>query len=154
MKNYLLLLAVAATVSFTSCDSDDDEVTPPTKTELISNKNWTVTAETIAAGGSSQDLYAQYDACQKDDFVKFATDGKVTFDEGGSKCDPTDPQTETYNWSFTNNEGKLTITDGTQSIDQNINELSASKMVLSMTESDTINGVPFTYVWTTTYEAK
>jgi type IV pilus biogenesis protein CpaD/CtpE len=156
MKNYLLLLAVAATVSLASCGKDDDEATTPaqTKTDLISNKNWTITAETISAMGQSEDLYADYKACEKDNFVKFATDGKVTFDEGATKCASTDPQTETYNWSFSNNEGTLVISNGSQSIDQNISELTASKMVLTMSDSDTINNIPITITYSTTYEVK
>jgi hypothetical protein len=152
MKNYLLLLALASSVVLTSCGDDEDVA--PTKTEMISNKNWTVTAETLAAAGMTQDLYSQMDACEKDNFVKFTSDGKGTFDEGATKCDPTDPQTENFNWSFGNNESVLTLSDGTNSIDQNISELSASKMVLTMSDTDTINGVPITYTFTTTYEVK
>jgi hypothetical protein len=94
------------------------------------------------------------DPCEKDNFIKLTTTGTGTFDEGATKCDPTDPQTEPFNWNFTNNEATLHITDGTDSIDQTVAELTASKLVLTMSGTDNSTGMPITYTVTTTYEAK
>src|SRR3712207_1792123 len=110
MKNSLLLLALAAGLTFTSCSKDDDKA-PQTKTEMLTGKNWKVTAQTTAVNnGTPSDTYAGERACTKDDFITFATDGKVTLDEGPSKCAVNEPQTQTGTWAFTENESKLKLT--------------------------------------------
>ncbi|UYZ61971.1 hypothetical protein [Hymenobacter weizhouensis] len=108
----LSLTAFVALSTFTGCKKDDKEDPKPqvTKTDVITAKNWRVSADIAEFNGRTFDLYADptvYEPCRKDDFAKFNTDKTVKFDEGISKCDPTDPQTVTENWEFTSNETKI-----------------------------------------------
>lgn len=53
-----------------------------------------------------------YPACQQDNIERFETDGSLAFDEGATKCDPTDPQTEAGTWAFYDSETKLIFEPG------------------------------------------
>lgn len=124
-----VLVAVMATL-VSSCKKDDDNNSnnpsggsSATKTEMITAKSWKVTGLTV--GG--QDFYSQMDACDKDDLHTFKTDNTYIYDEGASKCDPSDPQViSTGTWKFTENETKIEYDGETATI----KELTSTKMVL------------------------
>ncbi len=133
MKNYFLLLALAATVGFTSCGKDDDDVAP-TKTELLTSKTWMLSERVqVTTDSSGTTTNSTILACEKDDTYKFTTDNKYTRDEGATKCDPSDPQTEAGSWVFTDNETKLAVTSGNFTLPAEIIELTSSKMVVRST---------------------
>jgi hypothetical protein len=150
MKNYLLLLIAASAFIFTSCG--DNNPPEPTKTELITNKNWKITAQSESDnGGAATDSYTNISSCNKDDIFIFGTDGKFTWDEGATKCDPADPQTvETGTWAFTNEEGKIVLTFVGDTDEFDIVELTSSRLVIK--ESSSFQGV--NTVTTTTYTAQ
>jgi hypothetical protein len=153
MKNIFILLALAVGFTFTSCSKDDDAA--PTKTEMLTGKNWKVTAETVSVNnGTPSDVYTMASACEKDNSINFASDGKFTFDEGASKCAANEPQTQTGTWSFENGETVLKMTQGTSTANQTITELSASKMVLTVDDTFTTGGTTTTYKYVTTYEVQ
>lgn len=109
---YVLALVLAG--GFTSCSKDDkDDPTPATKTELLTAKSWRLTADSSIEAGetTATDDYATLEACEKDNFIKFASSKVVTFDEGATKCDPTDPQTLTGSWDLNSGETQLFLTD-------------------------------------------
>ena len=152
MNNSLILLALAAGLAFTSCSKDED-TKPQTKTEMLTGKNWKVTAQTTSVNnGNPSDTYALESACTKDDFTTFATDGKITFDEGPTKCAANEPQTQSGTWEFTENESKLKLSQGNGTpAEYTITELTASSMVLTITQSFTQAGQTTTYTYVTTY---
>jgi hypothetical protein len=88
--------------------SDDSEDSAPSKTSLLTAKSWRPTAITV--GGTNFIDFLLPDPCDKDDFVTFKADKTAVYDEGADRCDPSDPQTSTGSWEFTNNEAKLKIT--------------------------------------------
>jgi hypothetical protein len=159
MKNYLLLLAVAATVGFTSCGKDDDETTPAkSKTELISSGGWKLASLTISPaidlngdGTPDSDLTPFVSACNKDDVTNFKSDKTYTMDEGASKCNAADPQVfENGTWSFSSDESKITLTP-TGSPDSDtytITELTESTLKYTETQSDSSGNYTFTATWT------
>lgn len=108
MRIPLLSIALLTVITFSACKKDPPA--PPTNTELIS-RNWKITAMTGTFPPlPAVDLYAQLQACEKDNIIKVQSNGTYTLDEGATKCNPTDPQiVETGNWSFASNETKLTI---------------------------------------------
>lgn len=69
-------------------------------------------------GDPDTDLYAIQDACKKDNYVVFRSDGTVEDDEGLTKCDLSDPQKEVYNWSLKNNDAILVIDGAELTIEQ------------------------------------
>jgi hypothetical protein len=85
-----------------SCHKDYPK--PITKTDLIS-RSWKLSAAT----SNSIDVLSLLDNCEKDNVLSFTKDGKFTEDEGQTKCDPGDPQTESGKWSFKDSEKTITV---------------------------------------------
>lgn len=150
MKISKLILSVAALAAlvFSGCKKDSES-----NTDKLTDKNWKMTALTVdppLAGGIS-DLFAQIPSCSQDDLTKFTDDNKVTFDEGATKCNAGDPQTETGSWSWNSDETVLTVTDaGGSSESYTIISLSGSEMKAKWTDNST--GVVETY--TITFKAQ
>ena len=47
-------------------------------------------------------MYATYPDCRKDDYRHFNESGTVELNEGPSKCNSTDPQSQSMQWRFLN----------------------------------------------------
>ncbi|WP_114781997.1 lipocalin-like domain-containing protein [Botryobacter ruber] len=134
MKNLnftVFLLVAFFALAFTACDKDDDNK-PLTREEMLMAKSWRLTAETTTFNNQTEDTYDDYDACEKDNFIRFLKDNKAVFDEGPTKCDPSDPQTINGTWQLAGNN--LTITEDGSSfgITFNVQELTASKLVVTV----------------------
>lgn len=108
-KNFLaLILPVLVIISFASCKKDSKK----SNMELITQSAWKL--QTVGIDNDKNgtvDLEDAIDACTKDDLTTFATNGTGVVDEGATKCDPLDPQTTNFTWSFANNETEL-VYDG------------------------------------------
>jgi lipocalin-like protein len=151
MKMNLLKLtpAILLIVAFTSCKKDS-----LSKTDLLTDPNgWLLTALTIdpaivdpITGAQIANLYAQYNACEKDDIIFFKDNGTIIYDEGATKCDPNDPQTgDDGTWLLSADEKTITI-DGDS---WTISELSKSNFRISFSEVD--SGITYTYNATFTH---
>jgi hypothetical protein len=106
MKKALIaacLLLIAA--PFISCKKGNNA---PTKTELLAKAAWKYdnagldmnrdgTADAPVPPGFLQ-------ACDLDNTITFNSDGTGIVDEGGTKCNGTNPQTAPFTWSFKDNE--------------------------------------------------
>jgi hypothetical protein len=130
MKNlstYALIVAMAAVTA--SCKKDSEDAPAPTKSELLTAKNWRLTDVKLA--GTPIYNSGLFDNCLKDNLYKFNLNKALTIDEGATKCDPTDPQTQTGSWDFTTNETRLKITDSFgDSQEGEIATLSSTSLVL------------------------
>ena len=152
MKKILFLALAFAPLAFTSCSDDDD----PSKTELLTNKNWVMTAATIdpslpvLGGGTTTNLYNQFPSCTKDNILIFKTDKTMNFDEGATKCNVSDPQTEPGSWLFNTTETILSITQDGETTSITIKTLTSNK--LNGTYQQVINGT--TYTIDATFEVK
>jgi hypothetical protein len=96
--SFLLILA--------GCSKDDDA--PPTnktKTELITQGTWKFSDAKV--NGVSVATFLQ--ACQKDNVLTFITGGTGTANEGATKCNAADPQSNPFNWTFQTNETLLFV---------------------------------------------
>ncbi len=112
MKKLSLFLFVAVTLG--ACKKDNENTpTPPSRTELLTAKNWRIsghTSTTVSNGTTiKKDEYAASPACERDDFTKFNASKVVVYDQGASKCDASDPQTENGAWDINKDETKLTV---------------------------------------------
>ena len=151
MKNSLVIF-FGISLLFFSCKKDDDsddssKSTPAkTKTELLTNGEWKISAATIdppiqviPGFPAISDWYPYIDACVKDDLAKFNTDGTGTNKEGATKCDPNDPQEEAFEWFFNADETMLTqiSADGDTSV-VNLIQITETKAVLG--EAEEIDG--------------
>lgn len=128
LKKGLILIALAAII-FTACKKNEDDNTPAskTKTEMITTGSW-ITVDMLYNGAS---IWALSDPCSKDDFMTFKTNGTVITDEGATKCDPSDPQTTTDNWSLSSDGKKITI----DSEVADLTSLTNTDMVVTFTDS-------------------
>lgn len=110
-----------------------------TKTDLISQKAWTIQKFELKEGSDAWvDEFPTFNACSKDDRYVFKADNTYEFNEGPTKCDPSDPQIyATGSWSFASNETKLLI-DGEE---YTIVSLTETNLIVSVQE--TIDGILF-----------
>lgn len=108
-------------ITITSCKKDDNDSgnnsgsnnnTSATNTDKLCNKNWKFVTAMINFG-SFQIPYTldSMDACDRDNFMRFLTNGTLNFDQGPVKCNPDDAQVESSQWKWYSNETKL-IFDG------------------------------------------
>ncbi len=168
MKKFLGLLLIASLTLTVGC-KDDEGDTPTTKektkTDLATEAEWRVNGGTIVpsitidimgnvitvdnfwdllayqGGGTVQD-------CDKDNLMFLRTDSTVLLDEGPTKCDMNDPQSEDGGlWYFVENETKMKFssfpfdpTGAPQTLD--IETLTESNLDLHMVYEfvDSING--------------
>jgi hypothetical protein len=138
MKKLSFLILAALVLG--SCKKNSDNSSPaPSKTDLLTAKNWRPTTASISvtAAGQTSSL-GNLDPCNADDFIKFGTDKSLVHDAGATKCNSTDPQTEKGTWDMPS-DGKLAITlPATSALPSgtfDIKELTATTMHLSTTQS-------------------
>ena len=143
MKKVKIVFAIAVVLVAVACKKDNKN----SNMDLISSGSWKMTAFTVNPGYDydgngtiDTDIYSLYDACEKDDYYSFHTDGKMEVNEGPTKCDASDPQAFTVEWQFANN-GKAIIIDGEQMA---IDELSSSKLILDYNDYGTKTIITFT----------
>lgn len=156
MKIYSYL--VIATLGFASlgCSKKKDETPAPSKTDLLTDKNWVATAYTVSpgivfpGGTTVTDIYAQSQPCDRDDFIRFEKPNVLKNDEGATKCSPTDPQTTTGTWVFNADQTIITVTQqGGAPQSLNIMELTDTSLKCNYTLA---TGTPaITYTFTITY---
>ena len=92
-----------------NCSKKDNNVS---KTTLLTTGSWNITSSLNDDDGDGiyeTDNLAMSPACFKDNYFTFFTNGQFEINEGPTKCDPMDPQTETVSWQFASNETKLVI---------------------------------------------
>lgn len=113
MKKCMLLAALPVLFLFTACDKTDPiEPTPSIKESFLTDGSWKVTASVSDEDGNGTyetDDFATFPACFRDDFFVFKTNRQFEMNEGLTKCDPSDTQTELGTWQLKNNENDLMI---------------------------------------------
>ncbi len=141
MKNKLTTLLMISglffiSITFNSCKKDEVALQETTHADLLTNGGWVMYMGTSTFGTTTVDFYALMPACEKDDITFLQTDGKVLKDEGPSKCDPYDPQSEIIgSWRLVDNGTKLEFTDedGEVSV-MTIVSLTTDELILEQTE--------------------
>lgn len=104
----MLLAGSLIVTGFFSCKKDNDS--PKSKTELLTAKLWKISSVGIDLDkNNTVDLPYPMENCDKDNTFEFKADGKGITYEGATKCDPDDPDSENFTWSFKNEETVLSI---------------------------------------------
>jgi len=154
MKKSLLyfprILCIAVfTLLLVQCKKD--EAPPKTPSELMVG-TWQITADSYSPaydyfgnGTKITDAFTLYVACQKDDITTFKTNSEGEFNEGATKCDPSDPQSTAFLWTLKENNTVLNIS---ALADFKIVQLDATTLKLSTTFDE--NGVTYTETFTFT----
>jgi len=158
-KIAFLLLSIGI-VFLTSCkvgDQDETPVTPPTNTEKITEKNFYFSDLDYSIDGTTAFSYSDLDDCEKDDFTRFEKDGTALDDEGVTKCDAADPQTDPFTWLFLANETELQLNFGMGDLQVYsilTNDGTTLKLRITETEDATGDGNDNTIVATLTFTAR
>lgn len=104
---YFFIVAILG--SLAGCKKNDSN--GPSKTELLTSSTWVFDKAGLDV---NKDGFADTSVppgyigdCDKDNTLTFKTDGTGVLDEGASKCDPGNPQTSPFTWSFKNGETVL-----------------------------------------------
>src|SRR5689334_11901361 len=98
-----LSLLALLTIAFFSCKKDDSDNTGggKTNTDYLTSSVWLYESSGVDVNkdGSVDQTLEQLGvpACSLDNTLKFDTNGSATADEGATKCDPSDPQSTTFN---------------------------------------------------------
>lgn len=152
MKNPLLILACCGLVYFASCTKTDPDPpgnnnnnNPPTQKELLEAGKWQLydakATLKISGNDTTYSVYADFDTCDYDDFILFATDGTGTIDESTNKC-ADDAQIENFTWQLLNNDSTLIIKETSKTDTFDVLELSATNMTLKA-EYESSPGNPY-----------
>ena len=149
--SFLILTVV---LLFTSCKkiNTTDEATVKSTLLLLQNKNWKLTALTVTPGSSgtgTEDVYnTSMEACEKDNIYRFNSGNVFILDEGLTKCDPADPQTENGTWDYNDATSTLHFQNSTSSDDYTLKIKSISETQLMANETENNGGVNYVYAWT------
>jgi hypothetical protein len=128
----LLPVALVLATSFSACKKDKDEEQAKSRTTLLTQKDWFISKfEEKTNNGAWVDDYPNFLACERDNKQTFRTNNTCVYDEGATKCNSADPQTDIVNWSFTDNETKILLDGESNTIDQ----LDENSLVLSISET-------------------
>ena len=109
MKKTMSIATLFFMLLLAACNKKD---TAASKTVLLTSGTWKLTAvvsDNDANGTYETDDFATFSPCFTDNILSFSASSIVTQDEGPTKCNPADPQTETTTWQFTQNESYLKI---------------------------------------------
>ncbi|MBI1228392.1 MAG: hypothetical protein GC192_24370 [Bacteroidetes bacterium] len=144
-----LTLLFSAVLLFNACKKDEKS-----KTELLTANCWVATAiivdPPISINGTTiSDLYAQSDACDKDDIFCFKSNGTFTNEEGATKCDDADPQViETGTWTFNQGETVVSVSSNGDISEVEIVELKQKSFKFKVLFED-FGGVKYYATYTT-----
>ena len=127
MKNnsFLAILTISM-LAFSACGKDDSP-----KDLLTGASCWKQVKVESRASANDTWIDDSLSSCSKDDCTSFTSDGKFSFDEGATKCDPGDPQTSSGTFSLTEDGKTLVMTDNQLSLPFTVEELTANKLVLT-----------------------
>ncbi len=109
MQKRFLFITFSLSLNLILLASCEKEKTAPavskTKTQLVSQSTWKFSD--AAVGGSDVSAFLQI--CQKDNILTFISTGTGNINEGTTKCNMADPQTNPFTWNFASNETVLHI---------------------------------------------
>ena len=100
---FLMAAFASILVVFSSCDKD--ETPPKTKTQLLAQGTWKFKSATV----SGSDVSGLLQTCQKDNLLTFNTNGNGVVSEGATKCDPADPDSNPFTWTFASAETIINV---------------------------------------------
>lgn len=146
MKTKLLLFCALLLSIFAACKKDP---VAPQPEDLLANKSWVMTSMTVdpaidwfGTGVQVSNIYAQLPSCAKDDLVLFEKNNVVKFDEGGTRCSPTDPQTKTASWTLSADKKTITVVEDGEAESWSIQKLTSSEFALTFQVVD--SGITYT----------
>lgn len=140
------MIAFLCISTLSSCKKDKgDNSSGKTKTELLTSGTWKIKAfssnpayDWDGDGDTETDIFGAMDGCEKDGYYTFKSNGTFEVNEGATKCEADDNQTETGNWNFIADETKINF-DGEE---YTLLELTGSTLKIKDVYTD--DGVDYT----------
>jgi hypothetical protein len=91
------LLAIALIIN--GCSKSSSSTPAKTNTDLLAQGNWKIKTVFV----NNVDYTSSVPSCVKDNIVTFMANGTGNWDEGPTKCNSTDPQTNPFTWAWQSN---------------------------------------------------
>lgn len=133
----LALMGICVVFAFASCKKDDDSKTgtqPVSSATIIGT--WKITAQTVTAFGSTDDVLAQRDLCEKDDLLQFDAAHNMFVGSGATKCYPGEPDFVSQGtWALENNNTTFLMFQG-DTIAAKVETLNATTFKFKITDID------------------
>jgi hypothetical protein len=153
LKIYSALFLLLSIFLINCSKDDDDDNGQQTKADQLVG-TWQMTAYTVSpvydynGTGPITDIYDTWDLCIKDDLYVFESNNEGEFDDGATKCDPGDPQTEMLFW-FLEDNGK-TLAVSSSYLDGRFSILQLDAATLKLQEKYIEDNVQYTFTTTLT----
>jgi hypothetical protein len=123
----LFLVSILLAGFFISCKKDKKS-----KREVLTKSEWSVgKSEDKINNDPYEDDVPNWPTCEKDDKIRFKTNNTYEINEGATKCDPADPDSETGSWQL-DSDNTILVLDGS---DYNIEELSDHTLIITTSET-------------------
>ncbi len=149
MKAIPQMFFAALTVIVTAACSKDKAAAPPavskdSTAEFLKTGNWKFAVFNIspAFNGVTDGLSVQ-PPCLRDNLWQYADNSVFYIDEGATKCNEADPQTQQGTWKY--DEASKVLTFQTATIDFLLNVTKSSATAISGYRNVTINGSAYVY---------
>lgn len=129
MKKISFSIVAIFILVLTACSKKDKT---SGKAEMLKSGSWTLTASMSDEDGDGTyetDDFIDFPVCYTDNYYTFRNYGVLEYNEGLTKCDPGDPQSDEFTWELTNNETVLVIDTDSFAIE----ELSISTLRIKQT---------------------
>ena len=138
MKRSIFFTLLVFVTALSACNKKD---TPISKVSFLTTGSWSLAGaahDNDGNGSYETDDFAAFPACYRDNIWTFRTNGDLEFNEGNSKCDPIDPQTDITKWQLINNESTLVLDGDNYSITELSNTNLKLKEVLGGNRSSIV----------------
>lgn len=150
-KTSTTLLILTLVILFTSCKKDKEPNVENNLT-MLQNKNWKITALTVTpgySGAASDDIYNTWmEACDRDNLFRFNTGNEFILDEGPTKCDPADLQTQPGTWGYYDAASMLNFQLTSHSDSYYLQIVSINENSFVGKEIETTGGIAYVTTWT------
>ncbi|MFM1874487.1 MAG: hypothetical protein RL266_224 [Bacteroidota bacterium] len=142
MKKSLFFATIV--FSFLSCNQED-----PSVTELLTGDDWkletlTIDPAVIVDNVAITNYYSQLYDYDKDNTIRFRTDGTMITDEGPLKENPNDPQTISAQWLLSATENMITAWNDTDTVVYNMPQITEDHLTLTYSQRDTATQINYT----------
>ena len=116
---------------------------------MLTDDDWklatlTIDPAIVVNNVAISNYYSQLYDYDKDNLLRFFTDGTFTSDEGALKAHPDDPQTVESQWLLAASEHRMTVWNDSDTIEYGIPSIDTDNLILTYTQRDTATPVNYT----------
>ena len=136
---------MAIVLTLQSCNQEDLSIT-----DLLTQDDWkletlTIDPAIVVNNVSITNYYDQLYDYDKDNTLRFNTDGTFITNEGPLKENPNDPQTISAEWLLAASENAMTVWNSTDTLEYGIPLITKDQLTLTYSERDTATQINYTF---------